>query len=249
MTRYRLVQSFGVLLVIGGCARLVLSFKATIGTVVTNCGNAVAYLDGQDKKSAYSETLAACSKSLRDASYEGIAAAVLGLVALILGMSLGHRYKVRRRAFRVREAALAGAGSPGGTDPAVFEQFMRLGRLTRPKTVLGFFGAIFVALVAGSVVAIMLFLKHPNLEKYIPWILGFDGLVTVMLVIGVLVTITKDPARLMLSEITSQNALALRRRSSDAGDAREPSQIRQVVTEETQTSDAAMRRRWDDPRR
>jgi hypothetical protein len=249
MKRYRFAQFFGVVFVLGGAARLVIPFNLSIGTVLTNCGNAVAYLDGQDTQLAYADTLAACSKSLKDATYEGIAAGALGIILLIFGMTLGHRAKIRGRAYTVRaQAAMAGAGSPGGTDPEVFEQFMRLGRMTRPKTVLGFFGAIFVALVAGSVVAITLFLKHPHLEIYIPWILGFDAAVTIVLVVGVLITITKDPARLMLSEITNQNALAIRRRSNDSAVTDGLPAVRHVVHEEERMTETTMRRRWDDPR-
>ena len=137
--------------------------------------------------------------------------------------------------------------APRPTDPEVYEQFMRIGRLTRPKTVLGFFGAVFIALVAGSVIAISLFLHHPNLETYIPYILGFDGIVAIILIIGVLVTITKDPARLMLSEITSQNAVALRGAQREEPPSGSVAVRRRVVQEEPPPTETTLRRRWDDP--
>src|SRR5271169_1790047 len=97
MARYRITQLIGALVFAGGLVRLVLPFTTAVGTVLVKCGNAMAFLDGQDKQAALAQTVAACDPTLRNATIEGMIGALVGLALVIVGTIFGHRRKVFRR--------------------------------------------------------------------------------------------------------------------------------------------------------
>ena len=79
-----------------------------------------------------------------------------------------------------------------------------------PRTILGFLLAIYVALVAGSVVVVVALVSTGS-SGLIPWVLGFIATVTLILGAAVLVITWKDPTRLMLGQITGREYAAIRR--------------------------------------
>jgi len=87
----------------------------------------------------------------------------------------------------------------------------RAGRTINPKTFLGFFGTVlgflFVACVSSSTA---LAVSNTRTEL-IPWILGFAGLIFVVLVGGVFVVMLVNPSKVMLTQVSASEFVDIQR--------------------------------------
>ena len=73
-----------------------------------------------------------------------------------------------------------------------------------PKTVLGFYATI-LGLVLAACSALVAALTISKVSVWlVPWILGFTGLLTVLLITAVLVINVKAPAKLMLGQVSGE---------------------------------------------
>lgn len=76
------------------------------------------------------------------------------------------------------------------------------GQYSAPKTILGFLGAVYVALLSFAFAAILVLVSTESVQWLIAPILAFVGLGTIALLIAVLYFARKDPTPLVLGQIT-----------------------------------------------
>lgn len=79
-----------------------------------------------------------------------------------------------------------------------------------PRTILGFLLGMYAALIAASA-AVLVALAASDSAHFIPFVLGFDALVTLGLGVAIIVIAWKDPSRLMLGQITAREYANIRR--------------------------------------
>lgn len=78
-----------------------------------------------------------------------------------------------------------------------------------PRTVLAFYGTVLALLFAAIVGAIAVLASTDTATYLIPWLLGFGGLVFLLLISGVFAITLRDPAKLMLGQITGTEYVAI----------------------------------------
>jgi hypothetical protein len=81
-----------------------------------------------------------------------------------------------------------------------------------PKTVLGFYATVVGALLSASVAAIAFMADSERWGRFIPWILLFDAIVVLGLLIGVFIVTLIDPSKLMLTQVSGTEYAAIQRR-------------------------------------
>ena len=79
-----------------------------------------------------------------------------------------------------------------------------------PKTILGFLAGVTLIIVAGSVAAVVAFAGKSAATSYIPYVLGFDALLVLIVVVAVLTFAWKDPTRLLVGQSNTQDLIAYR---------------------------------------
>ncbi len=94
-------------------------------------------------------------------------------------------------------------------------------KLSSPKTILGFLGAMIAMLFFALVLLTRFLAQHETLEKYIPGLLIFGAVIFVFVLLSVLVICILKPEKLMLGEIKGEvylEMLKLQQGDSYAGD-------------------------------
>ena len=80
-----------------------------------------------------------------------------------------------------------------------------------PRTVLAFYGTV-LGLTFGAILGAVAILASTDTATYlIPWLLGFGGIILVLLLVAVFVVTLKDPSKLMLGQITGTEYAAIHR--------------------------------------
>jgi hypothetical protein len=79
---------------------------------------------------------------------------------------------------------------------------IRSRQLSNPRTVLGFYAVVLALLLSGDVAAVGVLASTRVSTFLIPWLLGFGGLVLLLLLVGVFIVTLIDPSKLMLGQIT-----------------------------------------------
>lgn len=79
---------------------------------------------------------------------------------------------------------------------------IRSRQVSNPRTVLGFYAGVLGLLLTAAVAAVGVLASTKEDTSLIPWLLGFAGLVVLLLLIGVFIVTLIDPSKLMLGQIT-----------------------------------------------
>ena len=90
--------------------------------------------------------------------------------------------------------------------PTIFRQ-TKTGQYSAPQTVLSFYALVLVILEAGLIGVLIILAADDSLHSFVPWVLGFAGIVLVAL-LGVVVTMNVlDPTKLQLGEVKGKDFL------------------------------------------
>jgi hypothetical protein len=79
-----------------------------------------------------------------------------------------------------------------------------------PKSILGFFGIVFLILVAAALTAVVALASEASSRHLIGPILIFIGVFAVLLVVGVGFVAWKDPTKLMLGQVNTRDLIEYR---------------------------------------
>jgi hypothetical protein len=79
---------------------------------------------------------------------------------------------------------------------------IRTRQTTQPKTVLGFFWSSLALILGLCVTAVLILAKTNTMTNLIPFILGFGGVVFVLVLAGVFIVMLADPTKLMLGQVS-----------------------------------------------
>lgn len=82
-----------------------------------------------------------------------------------------------------------------------------------PKTVLGFYATILGLLFAGTVSCVAVLASSGTDTFLIPWLVVFCAIVLVLLLSGVFIITLIDPSKLMLTQVSGADYLAIQQRT------------------------------------
>lgn len=87
---------------------------------------------------------------------------------------------------------------------------------------MAFFATVIALMLAGAI-GLVVASDHAGTQGAIPWILGFVGLVFLLIVGGIFAVMLRDPSKLMLGQITGEEYAQIRRMT--LGDSRSGEQV------------------------
>ena len=99
-----------------------------------------------------------------------------------------------------------------------------------PRTVLGFYATVIGILVSACVAAAGVLAKTGTATDLIPWVLGFGGLVLLLVLVGVFIVTLIDPSKLMLGHVTGSEYAEIHRVALGDSGAGEKLEIVAVLT-------------------
>ncbi|GAA2082162.1 hypothetical protein GCM10009840_17810 [Pseudolysinimonas kribbensis] len=114
-------------------------------------------------------------------------------------------------------------------------------RTENPKTVLAFYATVLGILLAAGVAAASVMLATGEGVVYVPWILGFCGVVFLLIVGGVFWVGKTDPSKLMLGQVTGEEYAEIQRvqlGDSSTGERIAPLLVADPITIEVLSEDA-----------
>jgi hypothetical protein len=92
--------------------------------------------------------------------------------------------------------------------PNIIVELVRA-RTSAPRSIIGFLLTVYTSLTLGSVIVIGLLVSTDGSE-YIGYVLGFDALITVGLLVAVIWITARDGSRLMLGPVNAREFAAIR---------------------------------------
>jgi hypothetical protein len=94
--------------------------------------------------------------------------------------------------------------------PQLF-QAIRSREAAAPRSILGFFGVLFLIVVCGGLGALIALAQENSLHHLIGPILIFVGALAVVLVVGVFFVAWNDPTKLMLGQVSTRDLIEYRK--------------------------------------